>query len=199
MKQYKHKKTGEIWTEQEDLGLFYYSNTKTLPKNYVENSNDWEEITKPECKCGVFDCCDKSSGCKRGLHKPEYTILSFQDISSKQIYNKGKEDSWYHLYDNTVGFSLISMMELGQKNVRNGKFIIHSVRRESDGKVFTVGDDTNIGIIKSFEVCKGEHQGVLLANCTINMRLTDITKVKPKEWKLLLLGEEYFIHYLDLL
>jgi len=44
MRKFKHKITGDIWKEQEDLGLFYYSNTMTLPKKYVENSHDWEEI-----------------------------------------------------------------------------------------------------------------------------------------------------------
>lgn len=76
--------------------------------------------------------------------KKDYEILSFK--SAIGIYNKQK---------NREGYWLVNTCNHLDHLLKNKKtYQIHSVKRLSDGEVFTVGDETNGGIIKSLCIWK---------------------------------------------
>lgn len=95
MQKFKHKNTGDIAELVNDSGYKINKNTIGLvPKEYIQNSSDWEEIIEKE-----------------------YEILSFLDNQDKILYHRCSETTCF---------------KLGYK--------IHSVKRLSDGEVFTIGD-----------------------------------------------------------
>lgn len=127
MKKYKHKITGNIVEKIKD-GKFecYYNesnNVGGIPLWIVENSSDWEEIIKKD-----------------------YEILSFIDINTKyivELYLNGR-------YGCKEGKGQLLSLDF----VLNANYLkIHSVKRISDGEVFTVGDKlTCLMSIEKFKV-----------------------------------------------
>jgi hypothetical protein len=111
MSNYRHKRTGSLYI-LDNTGYWYINgcnNTAKIPKDVVENSNDWELIEEP---------------------KKDYEILSVSDK------------------DGTVCSNDYVFLE---SLVKNQEWKIHSVKRLSDGVVFTVGDTVvNKGYEKSW-------------------------------------------------
>lgn len=114
----------------------------------------------------------------------DYTILSFKDKDKDNgyIYMKSNGD-WYE-YE-------IGMLTLEQC-LNNKKLCIYSVRRESDGEVFTIGDtiiNTNLHEAPEVKIDNffmlndliyaNEKNGTKCDNL-----LENIKKVKPKEWEI---------------
>ena len=113
--QYKHKKTGKIATLDLSNQSYYNCGTCSIPYDIIENSCDWEEVK------------DK-----------EYEILSFKDIANGRIYDSieislGKIKRYFCRDSDT--YVTESCIE-GFSN-----FTIFSIRRISDGEIFTVGDE----------------------------------------------------------
>ena len=104
MRKFKHKITGRIAEQRIVAGILDVNNydvekfSGCLPKEFIENSNDWQEI----------------------IEKKDYEILSFK-TNCGTIEYIGKNDDIN-----------------GWLNAYNCK--IHSIKRLSDGEVFTVGD-----------------------------------------------------------
>lgn len=119
MKKYKHIKTGDIVSKiDNDIIRFYTSNKfGIIHAEIVENSNDWLEITKPE-----------------------YTILSYK-CKNKILYYTITEDNHRWFSSNKNDMYQTNEMEI-EVNSHLG-FTIHSVKRLSDGEIFTVGDKYN--------------------------------------------------------
>lgn len=70
----------------------------------------------------------------------DYEILSFKEIQSGEIYT-----DCYGVYESHLNSYL--------EYVKNGVDIIHSVKRLSDGEVFTIGDNCKLtGKIQSFKI-----------------------------------------------
>lgn len=119
---FKHKITGKIAEQRTSYGNIDHENYVVqqfnghLPKEFIENSNDWEEIIEKD-----------------------YEILSFIS-NSKTIYERldafGSKDD-YGLDGKDMYYGpLDSFLE----NLKNNKFNIYSIKRLSDGEVFTMGD-----------------------------------------------------------
>jgi hypothetical protein len=128
MKKFKHKKTGIIVNEDSHQ---YLGTCMSIPKEIVENSNDWEEIVEKD-----------------------YEILS---LKYGQIYYRGKNEHNQICYytdlkdKHNSGFILEQTFE---NNLLPG-VTIHSVRRLLDGEIFQIGDTINIGgknrVIEAFK------------------------------------------------
>jgi len=103
----------------------------TIPREDVENNPEyWEKVIEKE-----------------------YEIQSFRRTDGDRAIFSVLPDGtyWWERGSQTgEGISLEDMLYTGS-SVKNGDFEIYSVKRLSDGKVFTLGDDTNKGVIKSFE------------------------------------------------
>ena len=78
--------------------------------------------------------------------------------------------------------SLEAFLIIGN-SVKSGHFEIYSVRRESDNLVLTVGDNTPIGIIKSF-ILKEDTIGYASGEHTSWVGLKVWREVQPKEWEI---------------
>jgi hypothetical protein len=102
--------------------------------------------------------------------KTEYKILSF-------IYNYKVVVAWQG-EDNHCGLNYKQWVD----GCINYNYPIHSVRRLSDGEVFTIGDNTDYGVINRFEI-KGDKYATLFAafnDSCIMQSIKSIEKVKPK-------------------
>lgn len=126
MKKYKHIKTGYI---AECISTYpkYQLNDKdetVLPGIIVENSSDWKEIIKKE-----------------------YEILSFREINGKKLNATLQKDGNYscvELLSNVEGYSTEKdMLGLLVQNDTDLQYVIYSIKRLSDGEVFTIGDIIN--------------------------------------------------------
>jgi len=74
----------------------------------------------------------------------EYEILSFKNSKKNEFYNRLSNGNYYYESSDN-GVSLYSMLNFGYC-VANGYFIIHSVKRLSDGEIFTIGDKVDSSI-----------------------------------------------------
>lgn len=119
MKKYKHKITGNIATETKSESNYKVSEPRnfTVPKWIIENSNDWEEVKNKEWEILSFKY---GNGCPYF-----YNLLLNGKYSSSGI----KQDQ----------YTLVKMLE----DVKDCSCVIHSVKRLSDGEVFTIGDKIN--------------------------------------------------------
>jgi hypothetical protein len=152
MKNFKHKTTGDVATEQKDGN--YLVNTLTLPSVYVEGSLDWIE------------------------QKLDYKILT-------QTISESEEPKKYIVHSGHANAFVATSMPLD----------IHSVKRLSDGKVFTVGDNIKVvytssltdnrtyKINKFSKICLEEYDslyvsGGSLSSIFYNIALKDIEKVE---------------------
>lgn len=88
--------------------------------------------------------------------KKDYEILSFY---AKNIGGKDEVNKHYIWYETSKGSNLWSRMQnitspyTTGEILKNKNYAIHSVRRLSDNEILTIGDKTNHGTIKEFEVC----------------------------------------------
>lgn len=83
----------------------------------------------------------------------DYEIQSFRRTNGdRDIFTILSDGTYWWKNESYIGegMSLQSMLNVGAC-VENGDFEILSVKRLSDGEVFTLGDETNKGVIKSFE------------------------------------------------
>jgi len=168
MKKYKHKKTGII-VEGDKVYIQVNSFETVIPKEIVENSNDWQEITKPE-----------------------YTILSFYRKSDNMTFNMTIGESYGIKYKRKDTVFLYSLEEFTTKSKGNWteEFEIYQVRRESDGEVFTVGDTIKcLGrvkevVIESFKIESNNGLRTFHTNNKYGLWLHGLEKVKPKEWEI---------------
>lgn len=141
MKKFRNTVTGEVVVRRSDL---YYEDSEgfgAIPKRFIENSDDWEELS--------------------------YEVLSFQYSSGEIITlrEKGKYIISSASDDEFEGCSLKEQLE--------DYCEIRSVKRLSDGEVFTVGDvvtwgadtESNFSMgIESFSIDEGELE-IKYANC----------------------------------
>lgn len=148
MKKFKNKKTGVIATQLSDCKDFYITSItgdSTIHKRNIEDNNHWEEVKEKE-----------------------YEILSFIN-KNNQVFEKTWQSKYplYHYFYITNGFFLEEILT-GKDNtnrlhnmslrsyeskVKDQEFKIYSVKRLSDGEVFTIGDKVGINrpwIIKEF-------------------------------------------------
>lgn len=138
-RQFRHRQSNDV-VESTGDGFYksiFISDPCDVPLMYIENTNDWVEIKKPE-----------------------YTILTLWAKSSTP--NKYKNDRVLASYDNAeIGSydrplcKTYPTREKWLTYFHQPLWNIHSVRRESDGLILTVGDNTPTGIIKSFILKEG--------------------------------------------
>lgn len=173
MKQYKHIPTGWIFTQLVPESINYFNkNVGKISSTIVESGKDWQEIVNK---------------------KPEYTILSFKETGNSEIiwwsYGEplcfvcSKRDE----YEGNGWFVHMMLQKTEQ-----GLFEINSVRRESDGEIFKVGDEIIWGTFNLKTTITGFkiQNGVLYI--TFDMLIKSIPlcwnykveKVKPKEWEI---------------
>jgi hypothetical protein len=162
MKKFKNKNTGEVVTEFNEL-YCKDNGGHTIPRRFIEGSCNWEEVTESN-----------------------YQILSFSfprqwEGRIATIQPNGK-------YGTTLGgcsWALNSLLNVGAC-VKTGDIKIHSVKRLSDGEVFTLGDLAKDGkygyvdIIKELRVSRdGKSIYVSTENLSWGQLIEDIDKVKP--------------------
>lgn len=131
MKRYKHKKTGKL------VDFFPETNTYMIRDNtgtvfspeFIEETSDWEEVIEDKV----------------------YEINSFKNSQYTYTLNKSGE---YKANDFSGSWSLEYMLKALHRD--SNDLCVHSIRRVYDGEVFTVGDNTNEGIIKDFSLCKDD-------------------------------------------
>lgn len=107
---------------------FYNLGTTTRSLDYIENHPEYWQHVCHKCHENIKTC--EKFGCKK-----DYEILSF--ITKEGIiYVKNKEGR----FSNSVQYTTWTEKELLSKVVFN----IHSVKRLSDGEVFTIGDKIDL-------------------------------------------------------
>lgn len=165
MRKFKHKKTGDIAELVSNSGYKLAQSTVGLiPQKYIENSSDWEEIVE---------------------NTKDYQILSFSypnawDSDLATLHDNGS----YKLKKNLLGWSLNSLLNEGT-SVKSGDIKIHSVKRLSDGEVFTIGDRCKKGIITEFRISELHDESSMLViefddkYCTTDLNCDWCSKLQP--------------------
>lgn len=137
MRKFKHIPTGEEWKLNGAGGILPVNNytNYSLPLWVTVNSKDWEEIKEKEWEILLV------------LIKLMYYM---DDNGERQNYSYTLRPNGYYIEERlsdsaNTKYTLEEMTHL---------FIyeIKSVRRLSDGEVFTVGDNTSSGVIVSFDI-----------------------------------------------
>lgn len=153
-KKYKHKKTGHIATRS-TVGEYYVAYIHTVPVWVVEEGDDWEPVVEKE-----------------------WEILSFYfSLDNNFIWRKieGKET-----FTNTIGNELVWTTK---EFLEHSDYTIYSIKRLSDGEVFTVGDKVSYGSEIIIEVAKIQlfQNDLFLVNSTNNKScyLRKAKKLKP--------------------
>lgn len=136
MKQYKHKTSGHIATQSKSGKTYTLTHPKNtaLPKELVEGSCDWE-LVEPE----VIDNRD-------------YEVLSYANDSDNELWVKLTGTSKY-------GRATARHIQLNEADLlAYAPMKIHTIRRNSDGAVFTLGNPVTpsysemvFGEVKKFE------------------------------------------------
>ena len=122
IRKFKHKKTGHIF--EQDGSYYNRPKHECIPAWLVEDSNDWEEIIEKD-----------------------YEILSYyaKNIAGKgdtyvdptYIWKQKSLGQWSRFYDNQFHTGPYSTEAITNHN----GYGIHSIRRISDGEIFTIGDN----------------------------------------------------------
>lgn len=140
MKKYKHKQTGanaELTPNSNYYITLNNSSQGYLLREFVENTNDWEEIKEKEYEILAYEniCL---SGSRLALHKKNPQKFSNID---KCIIKKGD-----------IGTGECSDFKYAETRFNYGgtDTIIYQVKRLSDEEIFSIGDETNQGIIIQF-------------------------------------------------
>lgn len=126
IRKFKHKKTGHIF--EQDGSYYNRPKHEHIPAWLVEGSNDWEEIIEPT------------------KVEKDYEILSYYAkniagkgdtyVDSNYIWKQKSPGQWSRFYDNQFHTGPYSTEAITNHN----GYGIHSVRRISDGEIFTIGD-----------------------------------------------------------
>ncbi len=237
MKQYKHKKTGNVVTLSDHaIGEYKYADsTKVLiPAWMVEDSADWELVEELDVPIGTqftagddldlvytitriegpevivewctesgrrdntdYDITTVNNFFKDGtwvIYKP-WVIQSYKHVVYGKIWNRGSSETYTRNDDPKVTLSTAVILKMGKA------YTIHSVKRLSDGEVFTVGENMDYSYdlgkfpdhdagcpihkftIENDEIYVNEH------HLNVNTRGID-TWVKPKPKKKFILRTE---------
>jgi hypothetical protein len=156
----------------------------TIDESQIGKGKRFEVISET-CKHCKAECCGGSLAgpCENSSwekSKPSYTILSFKNEAGRIIE--------YHS-NLRLQYLYVSDVHWIQDIIKEKHWDIHSVRRESDGEVFTIGDTIFIKsfgelVIDSFFIT--DNNQMLFKNGIVNYKLIDICKkVKPKEWEII--------------
>lgn len=128
MKKFKNKRTGEIVSQYNET--HYQDNSDTLVhKRFIINSCDWEEVKEKE-----------------------YEVLSlsyFSDITPLALYNKTEDGERFYKEDIKMH---VLLSYVGSERAYERDVKIHSVKRLSDGEVFTVGDLVKNSMSKPYPI-----------------------------------------------
>lgn len=139
-----------------------------LIKEYPGSPKLGIEITQLECDS--IECYPEFW---EEVVEKDYEILSFNmSIRQQKLANLQKDGSYLHteLLSTVGGTSLKFMLE-------NKIYDIHSVKRLSDGEIFTVGDNTKYGCIDGFYI-KNDYLLVTTVLESIGRYLKDIQRIK---------------------
>lgn len=124
------------------VGYYYY---KILCIEVENNPEFWEKVVEKECTCGVFDCCSNLKNCKILASKQpkvvekDYEILSFIRTGSSNY-----DGTIFLLEDGSYSPSFKHSNLSLDHCLNSGGFNIYSVKRLSDGEIFTIGDKINL-------------------------------------------------------
>lgn len=138
MKKYKHKQTGYI--AQQCAGINYQllkdiEYSTNIPKEIVENSNDWQEIIEKDYEILSFI-------------NPK-SIITYLGIDKNTILNKSSSNEFKGC-DSKRPVISTNLNRL----LNNNNWNIHSVKRLSDGEVFTIADEINSNIFDTKQQIK---------------------------------------------
>ncbi len=119
MKSYKNKQTGEVVVCYPSYEICHSSTEDfSIPKRFVENSRDWEQVIEKDYEILEVKIADG-------------TIITYENgICTKR----------------TDKCSVDQTLSLEQILRTNHIKYIHSVKRLSDGEIFTVGDCFDVGL-----------------------------------------------------
>ena len=126
MKKYKHKKTGIIAVK--DGASYKLEAGNMIPSFIFEDTNDWEKVIEKD-----------------------YEILSFKQ-------NSEIEDLWEVVdtlcekFARKSGQMFCTTPYTLEEILNNPLYSIYSIKRLSDGEIFTVGDVDNFGKITAFDI-----------------------------------------------
>lgn len=186
MKTFKHKKTGDIAIMKSNNSSFYTYDGMDIHARIVENSTDWEEIVEYPIGTRVKNLETDTEIHKRedGWYKEDKTAFTDEMIKKGegkrfQVIEEPKKDyeilSWY--------FGDMNITKEPDGTVR--EYFIHSVKRLSDGEVFTIGDkcfpigeeSNNIHPVDRFDLILDNQLRVNSKNWYMN--IDGIQKAKP--------------------
>lgn len=148
-KQYQHKITSAIATLEEPNNSYYVIldniSRGYWDRRFIENCNDWEEVCnkcyKPIKEGENIRTTYKDCICNEKINK-DYEILSFICIVQKGIY----EEETIVIKNSSKKFNYWSediMLSLDH-------YKIHSVKRLSDGEIFTISDTVKYNGSRTF-------------------------------------------------
>jgi hypothetical protein len=118
-----------------------YTNRHIADSEVINQSEFWEEIVEKEYEI-------------LSVLQP-HVNLKYTLIKNKQFGNSYNGDVYYHSGAEIRGFDMLD-------KIKNNAWKIHSVKRLSDGEIFTVGDKITDGIITKFDILNVLN-GVLIA------------------------------------
>lgn len=136
MKKYKHKITGNTAVETHSEQNYRVQNF-TIPKWIVENSTDWEEIEELNVSIGTKFNSLFNRDIWQIYEEKEYEILSF--INYKNIFSIPANTILTKIKD-TKSFNFQNIYDNEKSILENNKWSIYSIKRISDGEIFTIGD-----------------------------------------------------------
>jgi hypothetical protein len=170
MRKYKHIPTGKVVTFGGGYGAsmqaLVTNAESTLTMGDLVKGEDWEEVTEKEWKILSF----KKKDCGTLITRKDNDLFSIEDSSGIS-----PEDPYI---------------------IRSQDFSIYSVRRESDGTVFTLGDkvcdkvtdsltNNKVQQITYFQMTKNQANGRCLTVCFKSGTTAGIESLYPsKEWKI---------------
>lgn len=123
MKKFKHLPTGVIYKTKDSNSYICEMEIIIIPNYIVEEGKDWEEI-KENYKIIKVKLRDN-------------TLVAF-DEEGKAIYRSDKLR-----IESTVSLDKIMNHE---------NLVIFQIKRLTDNQIFTIGDETNLGIIEKFDI-----------------------------------------------
>jgi len=124
MRKFKHKITKDIAFELNSTDYYSLESDITkIPSKLVENSNDWEEIIEKDYEILSYYAKNISGKGDNYVH-PNY------------IWKQKSPGQWARFYDNQFHTTPYSTEEI----INHNGYGIHSVKRLSDGEIFTIGD-----------------------------------------------------------
>jgi len=144
MKKYKHKQTGDIAELVNTSG--YKLNKSTIgliPIQYIENSSDWEEIKEKQWEIMSFIVTENINLIPKGT-------IATRCLKDSNIFKNKK----------------VFLVSEQSKYLEHPYWKIHSVKRLSDSKLFTLGDrikgDLGVSEITKFELDDASDSGMIV-------------------------------------